>query len=82
MDLEILKVLGADNPADSLTKYLERIPLEKHMGRIRVYPEEGRAASAPQVIAQITGKLGKLEDGTAPKRQIKVVEEAASKEEC
>ena len=63
-DLEILKVLGADNPGDALTKYVERILLAKHMGRIRVYPEEGRAASAPQIIAQITRTLGRLEDGT------------------
>ena len=47
--LEICKVLGAENPGDALTKYVERILLEKHMGRIGVYPEGGRAKSAPQI---------------------------------
>ena len=48
-DLEIVKVLGANNPGDALTKYVERNLLEKHMCRINCFPEDGRAASAPQI---------------------------------
>ena len=48
-DLEIVKVLGSENPGDALTKYVERVLLAKHMARINCYPEEGRAESAPKV---------------------------------
>ena len=47
-DLLITKVLGTENPGDALTKYVDRSLLEKHMTRIRCFPEEGRAACAPQ----------------------------------
>ena len=81
-DLEICKVLGTENPGDALTKYLERILLEKHMARISIYPEDGRAASAPQVIAQILGNLNTCEDGGMGQCRNNDVEDATSKEEC
>ena len=51
-ELEVNKVLGADNPGDALTKYVERALVEKHMSRIGLFPEEGRAASAPKVTTE------------------------------
>ena len=48
-DLEIAKVLGTENPGDALTKYVERMLLEKHMTRIKCFPEQGRAACAPKI---------------------------------
>ena len=48
-DISIHKVLGQDNPADALTKFVDRATLERALARMRVEPEGGRAASAAQV---------------------------------
>ena len=45
--VELLKVLGTDNPADVFTKYVEHAILVKALNFMNIYPEEGRAASAP-----------------------------------
>ena len=44
-----MKVLGADNPADILTKYVARECMEKHLSTMSCYYETGRAASAPVI---------------------------------
>ena len=44
------KCLGADNPADILTKHTARALLEGLLPRIAVRSEAGRAASAPELI--------------------------------
>ena len=41
------KVLGTENIADALTKYLDRPDLEKHTANMHVVSETGRASSAP-----------------------------------
>ena len=41
------KVLGADNPADVMTKYATRETLEKMIGRMGMAPMAGRAECAP-----------------------------------
>ena len=48
-DFELLKVLGADNPADALTKPVEHPCLSKHVKKMSLRCEEGRAASAPKL---------------------------------
>ena len=48
-DLQLVKVLGADNPADVLTKYVGRECLEKHVKFMSCHYEGGRAASAPSL---------------------------------
>ena len=48
-DLEIDKVDGTVNMADALTKVLARPLLVKHLIAMNVFPEEGRAASAPKL---------------------------------
>ena len=48
-DLELLKVPGASNPADAMTKHLGKIVLEPHMQRMKVIPCEGRASTAPTI---------------------------------
>ena len=50
--LRLEKVLGLDNPGDAFTKYVERALVVKHMTRINLYPEDGRAATAPKVTTQ------------------------------
>ena len=41
------KVLGAQNPADILTKYVEEKALDMALPRMNLHPTMGRAASAP-----------------------------------
>ena len=50
-DFSLARIPGVDNPADILTKYVERPLLQKHLNTLRLYVEEGRPESAP-LIAQ------------------------------
>ena len=50
-DVELHKVLGAENPADVLTKFTERSTLTKMLSKLNLYVEEGRAESAPHIAA-------------------------------
>ena len=47
--LNLKKVLGADNPADMMTKHINREDMAKHMKNIGLYFEVGRAKSAPEL---------------------------------
>ena len=46
-DFKLTKVLGADNPADFLTKHVARDIMMRHMTTAGLRPESGRAESAP-----------------------------------
>ena len=48
-DFKLTKVLGSENPADILTKYVAREVMEKHIGTMSCFFESGRAASAPVI---------------------------------
>ena len=48
-DIVVSKVWGGENPADTLTKYIDRKLLTKHMSTFGVEYLEGRAAGAPTV---------------------------------
>ena len=48
-DFSLEKILGADNPADMLTKHVSRDLLEKHMLTLGLFYEDGRAESAPAI---------------------------------
>ena len=48
-EVGLSKIPGPENPADSLTKYLSGPDLQKHMAKLNLVVEEGRAASAPQL---------------------------------
>ena len=50
-DLSAEKVLGTDNPADVLTKHVDYATLLKHMTRMGLVYENGRADSAPATAA-------------------------------
>ena len=50
-DFTLAKIPGADNPADILTKYVERPLLQKHLRTLGMQVEEGRADSAPVIDA-------------------------------
>ena len=45
--VQLLKLLGADNPADIMTKYVDRIIPEKMLGIIGLSTLDGRAECAP-----------------------------------
>ena len=59
-DMTIHKVLGADNPADVMTKIVNQAILEKGLQRMRVVPEEGRAESASQISSILPEELETL----------------------
>ena len=48
-DLELTKILGSENPADLLTKYLDGTIQDQHLERLGLVVEDGRAASAPKL---------------------------------
>ena len=48
-DFSLEKVAGSDNPADILTKFLERPHKKKHLANLRLRAEQGRAAAAPTI---------------------------------
>ena len=48
-DFRLVKVAGADNPADMLTKHVDKPLLLKHTAALGLSYEDGRAASAPAI---------------------------------
>jgi hypothetical protein len=56
-DFTLHKVPGDENPADILTKAVARTLLDRHLDRLCVLREAGRAASAPQVAAAVDQRL-------------------------
>jgi hypothetical protein len=53
-DLEVKKCWGGENPADLLTKYLNRDQMSKSMLLFGLKIREGRAASAPTVASNVS----------------------------
>ena len=45
--IELVKVLGSDNPADMMTKYVDRPILTKMIAKSGMIPPSGRAKCAP-----------------------------------
>jgi hypothetical protein len=52
-EMILLKVLGAENPADLLTKHLPRDMIDEHLFKMAVSRETGRAATAPMIAASL-----------------------------
>ena len=50
-DVTAEKILGADNPADILTKHVDSATLQKHLARMGLEYEQGRAYYAPELSA-------------------------------
>ena len=57
-EMEYRKVIGTDNPADMMTKYLLREPIDQCMGQLRQRRLSGRARSALDI--QGTGTQGEV----------------------
>ena len=47
---EVVKVPGADNPSDLMTKHLDAGTINEMMQRMGLTPRGGRAQSAPKLI--------------------------------
>ena len=47
--LQVRKVLGAENPADLLTKHLSAPDMWKNLEKLGMGPEEGRSGAVPQI---------------------------------
>ena len=58
--VELVKVLGAENPADIFTKYVERPLLQKMLEKIGMRQLEGRAACAPAAAKKAEQQLTAL----------------------
>ena len=52
-DLKVDKMLGADNPADCLTKFIDQATMNKHLATMNLEYEEGRATSAPELAPDV-----------------------------
>ena len=50
--IEILKILGKDNPGDVLTKYVDKSTMENALQKLSMSFEEGRSAIAPQIMGK------------------------------
>ena len=48
----LVKVLGADNPADIFTKFVDRPLLDKMLAKMSMQKMEGRAKCAPAIAAK------------------------------
>ena len=48
--LELCKILGTDNPADVLTKYVNRQIMTAALAKLGLVPTSGRPASAPAAM--------------------------------
>ena len=48
-NFELVKVAGADNPAEMLTKHVNKATMVRHMSKLGLRLEGGRAESAPNI---------------------------------
>ena len=51
-DVVVEKILGTDNPADVLTKYVDAATMQKHLKTLGLFYESGRAELAPKLAAE------------------------------
>ena len=52
-DFRLDKILGSQNPADALTKHVDRPTLTKLMPMLNLFPEGGRAETAPELVQNV-----------------------------
>ena len=46
-DFSLHKIAGSENPADALTKHIDRATVDKHLKRMGLHVEQGRPETAP-----------------------------------
>ena len=57
--MELVKILGTENPADILTKYVDKASMEKALKKLNLVFKEGRSPMAPAIMG--TSKNDALE---------------------
>ena len=48
--MELIKILGTENPADILTKYVDKASMEKALMKLNLVFKEGRSPMAPAIM--------------------------------
>ena len=48
--MELVKILGTENPADILTKYVDKASMEKALKKLNLVFKEGRSPMAPAIM--------------------------------
>ena len=84
------KCLGASNPADLLTKYLDKVKVEQCLSTMAVLSEAGRAATAPQLAAEVEAYLaepeapgaGRADRAALPRRRPAAAARATPRRPC
>jgi hypothetical protein len=56
-EFDLFKVAGENNPADAMTKHLERSVLDRHLRFMGLLRASGRPAAAPQLAAEVDSTL-------------------------
>ena len=56
-DFALSKVPGSENPADLMTKFIDKPVMDKLLPLINVETEDGRADSAPQLTCMVNRLL-------------------------
>ena len=52
--VELLKILGTENPADVLTKYVDKKTMEAALAKLSLEFQEGRSQIAPNIMGTST----------------------------
>ena len=60
--VSVEKVLGAENPADLMTKHLDGQDIQKHFKKLGIQVRQGRAGAAPSLVKK--HEASALEDTT------------------
>ena len=77
-DLEIRKVIGTENPADLMTKYLTRSVMDTHLDFLSQRRESGRARSGLNIQGASTREVKNESPSTTPTDQTQTPSELTS----
>ena len=57
--MELVKILGTENPAEILTKYVDNASMEKALKKLNLVFKEGRSPMAPAIMGTATNDAPK-----------------------
>ena len=71
--VELLKILGTENPADVLTKYVDKKTMEAALAKLSLEFQEGRSQIAPNIMGtsaapQAENSVSQALPGAKPKK--------------
>ena len=70
-DFELVKVAGSSNPADVMTKFVERPLLLRHLEHLHLESEEGRAATASKITSFLPARCLSARAKNPPQQKAK-----------